>query len=180
MGLQWIYSTELTMPGWKMPIIFSKFFTIYSERFAKGTRKMRERRIHSSHVLPKTYTAICLCEKNESTGIGSNISQWHFGCFHLHSYRQQQIYCRVCNRICLIPYIWFLMRILDFGKCNPFGTAKAGERFAKELRKGGSWELLFSTTFIYVFMLFIEYVSLFLICIVCNVLFFQKWSNSHV
>ena len=82
-------------------------------------------------------------------GKRSNISQWHFGCFHLHSYRQQQIYCRVCNRICLIPYIWFLMRILDFGKCNPFGTAKAGERFAKELRKGGSWELLFSTTFIY-------------------------------
>ena len=80
-------------------------------------------------------------------GKRSNISQWHFGCFHLHSYRQQQIYCRVCNRICLIPYIWFLMRILDFGKCNPFGTAKAGERFAKELRKGGSWELLFSTTF---------------------------------
>ena len=29
------------------------FFTISSERFAKGTRKMRERRIHSSHVLPK-------------------------------------------------------------------------------------------------------------------------------
>ena len=43
------------------------------------------------------------------------------------------------------------MRILDFGKCNPFGTAKAGERFAKELRKGGSWELLFSTTFIYIY-----------------------------
>ena len=43
------------------------------------------------------------------------------------------------------------MRILDFGKCNPFGTAKAGERFAKELRKGGSWELLFSTTFIYTY-----------------------------
>ena len=84
-------------------------------------------------------------------GKRSNISQWHFGCFHIHSYRQQQIYCRVSNRICLIPYIWFLMRILDFGKCNPFGTAKAGERFAKELRKGGSWELLFSTTFIHIY-----------------------------
>ena len=33
--------------------IFSFFFTISSERFAKGARKMRERRIHSSHVLPK-------------------------------------------------------------------------------------------------------------------------------
>ena len=29
------------------------FFTISSERFAKGARKTRERRIHSSHVLPK-------------------------------------------------------------------------------------------------------------------------------
>ena len=29
------------------------FFTISSERFAKGARKIRERRIHSSHVLPK-------------------------------------------------------------------------------------------------------------------------------
>ena len=36
-----------------MLMIFSFFFTISSERFAKGTRKMRERRIHSSHVLPK-------------------------------------------------------------------------------------------------------------------------------
>ena len=33
--------------------IYSFFFTISSERFAKGARKMRERRIHSSHVLPK-------------------------------------------------------------------------------------------------------------------------------
>ena len=32
---------------------FFMFFTISSERFAKGARKMRERRIHSSHVLPK-------------------------------------------------------------------------------------------------------------------------------
>ena len=74
-------------------------------------------------------------------GKRSNISQWHVDCFHIHSYRQQLI--------CLIPYIWFLIRILDFGKCNPYGTAKGGERFAKDLRKGGSWELLFSTTFIY-------------------------------
>ena len=80
-------------------------------------------------------------------GKRSNISQWHVGCFHIHSYRQQHIYCIVCNRICLIPYIWFLIRILDCGKCNPYGTAKAGERFAKDLRKGVSWELLFSTTF---------------------------------
>ena len=29
------------------------FFTISSERFAKGARKMRERRIHPSHVVPK-------------------------------------------------------------------------------------------------------------------------------
>ena len=33
--------------------IYSFFFTILSERFAKGARKMGERRIHSSHVLPK-------------------------------------------------------------------------------------------------------------------------------
>ena len=64
----------------------------------------------------------------------------------IHSCKQQPIYCIVCIRVCLIPYIWFLIRILDFGKCNPYGTAKGGERFAKDLRKGGSWELLFSTT----------------------------------
>ena len=64
----------------------------------------------------------------------------------IHSCKQQPIYCIVWIRVCLIPYIWFLIRILDFGKCNPYGTAKGGERFAKDLRKGGSWELLFSTT----------------------------------
>ena len=67
----------------------------------------------------------------------------------IHSCKQQPIYCIVYIRVCLIPYIWFLIRILDFGKCNPYGTAKGGERFAKDLRKGGSWELLFSTTPIY-------------------------------
>ena len=67
----------------------------------------------------------------------------------IHSCKQQPIYCIVCIRFCLIPNIWFLIRILDFGKCNPYGTAKGGERFAKDLRKGGSWELLFSTTPIY-------------------------------
>ena len=69
----------------------------------------------------------------------------------IHSCKQQPIYCIVCIRVCLIPYIWFLIRILDFGKCNPYGTAKGGERFAKDLRKGGSWELLFSTTPIYTY-----------------------------
>ena len=49
----------------------------------------------------------------------------------IHSCRQQPIYCIVCIRVCLIPYIWFLIRIPDFGKCNPYGTAKGGERFAK-------------------------------------------------
>ena len=34
-------------------IVSTVFFTLSSERFAKGARKMRERRIHSSHVLPK-------------------------------------------------------------------------------------------------------------------------------
>ena len=69
----------------------------------------------------------------------------------IHSCKQQPIYCIVCIRVCLIPYIWFLIRILDFGNCNPYGAAKGGERFAKDLRKGGSWELLFSTTPIYRF-----------------------------
>ena len=69
----------------------------------------------------------------------------------IHSCKQQPIYCIVCVRFCLIPNIWFLIRILDFGKCNPYGTAKGGERFAKDLRKGGSWELLFSTTPIYIY-----------------------------
>ena len=32
--------------------IYSIFFTISSERFAKGARKMRERRIHSNHACP--------------------------------------------------------------------------------------------------------------------------------
>ena len=110
--------------------IYSSFFTISSERFAKGARKMRERRIHSSHVLPK------------------DISQWHFGCFH--SFVQTtadllySLYSSLFGSIYLIPDTnsWFW-------KCNPYGTAKGGERFAKDLRKGGSWELLFSTTPIY-------------------------------
>ena len=53
------------------------------------------------------------------------------------------------DQIASILYNKFLIRSLDFGKCNPYGTAKAGERFAQGLQKGGSWELLFSTTFIY-------------------------------
>ena len=59
---------------------------------------------------------------------------------------------KVCGRsakdqIASILYNKFLIRNLNLGKCNPYGTAKAGERFAQGLRKGGSWELLFSTTF---------------------------------
>ena len=78
----------------------------------------------------------------------------------IRSCKQQPIYCIliVCIRVCLIPYIWFLIRILDFGKCNPYGTAKGGERFAKDLRKGGSWELLFCTTPIYIH-IYIYYIS---------------------
>ena len=43
---------DLTMPGWEIPIIFLKFFTVYSERFAKGARKMRERRIYPLEPCP--------------------------------------------------------------------------------------------------------------------------------
>ena len=82
MGLQWLYPTEMTMPGWEMPIIFYRLFTIHSERFAKGARKMRERRIHSSHVLPKICTAICLREKNESTGIAPREKKQHITSYH--------------------------------------------------------------------------------------------------
>ena len=48
------------------------------------------------------------------------------------------------------------MRILDFGKCSPYGTAKGGERFAK----GGSWELLFSTTCIYIYIYIYTYINI--------------------
>ena len=117
---------------------------------AKGSRKARER-----------------CAKDVSTGAMScpkwaafsHAWYWSKGkeaTYHndilvasIHSCKQQPIYCIVCIRVCLIPYFWLLIRILDFGKCNPYGTAKGGERFAKDLRKGGSWELVFSTTPIY-------------------------------
>ena len=120
-----------------------------------GSRKARERcakDVSTRAMSCPKFAQLFVSARNMKAQAGlqgkrSNISQWHVDCFHIHSYRQH-IYCIVCNRICLIPYIWFLIRILDFGKCNPYGTAKGGERFAKDLRKGGSWELLFSTTFI--------------------------------
>ena len=136
------------------------FFINYLRFIAKGSRKARERcaKDVSTRAMscPKFAQLFASARQMKAQallqGKRSNISQWHVGCFHIHSYRQQHIYCIVCNRICLIPYIWFLIRILDFGKCNPYGTAKAGERFAKDLRKGVSWELLFSTTFIYIYL----------------------------
>ena len=44
------------------------------------------------------------------------------------------------------------MRILDFGKCSPYGTAKGGEKFAKDLRKGvpGNFYLA-QPAFIYIY-----------------------------
>ena len=132
---------DMTMPGWEMLMTFS-----FCLRFrAKGSRKAHER-----------------CAKDVSTRAmscpRSNISQWHFGCFHsfVQTTTDLLIVIIVCTRVCLIWNIWFLMRILDFGKCNPYGTAKGGERFAKDLRKGGSWELFFSTTPIYKSVFFIS------------------------
>ncbi len=66
----------------RCPSFFYRLFTIHSERFAKGARKMRERRIHSSHVLPKICTAICLREKNESTGIAPREKKQHITSYH--------------------------------------------------------------------------------------------------
>ena len=72
----------------------------------------------------------------------------------IHSCRQQPIYCVVCLRVCLIWYIWFLIRILDFGKCNPYGAAKGSERFAKDLRKGvpGNFHVAHFAMYIYIYL----------------------------
>ena len=49
----------------------------------------------------------------------------------IHSCKQQPMYCIVCIRVCLIPYIWFLIRILDFGKCNPRKEAKDSRKICE-------------------------------------------------
>ena len=123
--------------------IYSFFF-----RFrAKGSRKARERcaKDVSSRAMscPKwaAFSHAWFWSKGKEATYHNDILV-----ASIHSCKQQPICCIVCIRVCLITYIWFLIRILDFGKCNPYGTAKGGERFAKDLRKGGSWELLFSTT----------------------------------
>ena len=125
---------------------------------AKGSRKARER--CAKDVSPRAMS----CPKWAAFSHAWYWPQGKEATYHndilvasIHSCKQQPIYCIVCIRVCLIPYIWFLIRILDFGKCNPYGTAKGGERFAKDLRKGGSWELLFSTTPIYMYYDYIDW-----------------------
>ncbi len=137
MGLQWIYPTEMTMPGWEMPIIF---FINYLRFIAKGSRKARERcaKDVSTRAMscPKFAQLFVSARKMKAQallqGKRSNISQWHVGCFHIHSYRQQHIYCIVCNRICLIPNIfdsWYEFSTLE--NVTLMGPRKSRERFAK-------------------------------------------------
>ena len=96
------------------------FFHFFLRFRAKGSRKARER-----------------CAKDVSTRAmscpRSNISQWHFGCFHsfVQTTTDLSIVIIVCIRVCLIWYIWFLIRILDFGKCNPYGTAKDSRKICE-------------------------------------------------
>ena len=107
--------------------IYSFFFTISSERFAKGARKMRERRIHSSHVLPKWNAfshAWCWSKGKEATYHNDILV------VSIHSCKQQPIYCIVCSS--LFDFIYLIPDTNSwFWKCNPYGTAKGGERFAK-------------------------------------------------
>ena len=131
-------------------------YSIYSFflRFrAKGSRKARER------CVKDVSTRAMSCPKWAAFSHAWYWSKGKEATYHndilvasTHSCKQQPMYCIVCIRVCLIPYIGFLIRILVFGKCNPYGTAKGGERFAKDLRKGGSWELLFSTSPIYTYL----------------------------
>ena len=127
--------------------IGDSIYSIFSRFRAKGSRKARER------CAKDVSTRAMSCPKWAAFSHAWYWSKAKEATYHndilvasIHSRKQQPIYCIVCIWVCLIPYIWFLIRILDFGKCNPYGTAKGGERFAKDLRKGGSWELLFSTT----------------------------------
>ena len=113
---------------------------------AKGSRKARQTcaKDVSTRAMPcPKWVASWFLSKGKEATYHNDIlvASIHDSC------KQQPIYCIVCIRVCLIPYIWFLIRILDFGKCNPYGAAKGGESFAKG---GGSWELLFSTTPIYI------------------------------
>ena len=142
--------------------------SIYTHFFYDFERKVRERRAKDAR---KTYPLEPCPAQN-----GLHLAMPDIGpTYHndilvasIHSCKQQPIHCIVCIRVCLIPYIWFLIRILDFGKCNPYGTAKGGERFAKDLRKGGSWELLFSTTPIYIYIcVYFWYVDV-EICTICD------------
>ena len=71
----------------------------------------------------------------------------------MHSCKQQPIYGIVCIRVCLIPWIdsWYEFLILENA------TLMGPRKEAKDLRKGVSWELLFSTTPIYIYTFFVVY-----------------------
>ena len=97
---------------------------------AKGSRKARQTcaKDVSTRAMPcPKWAASWFWSKGKEATYHNDIlvASIHDSC------KQQPIYCIVCIRVCLIPYIWFLIRILDFGKCNPYGAAKGGERFAK-------------------------------------------------
>ena len=61
------------------------------------------------------------------------------------------------------------MRILDFGKCSPYGTAKGGEKFAKDLRKGvpGNFYLA-QPAFIYIYIYIYIYIHKYLHTVHCT------------
>ena len=110
-------------------IVSTHFFLRFR---AKGSRKARER------CAKDVSTRAMSCPKWAAFSHAWYWSKGKEATYHddilvasIYSCKQQPIYCIVCIRVCLIPYIWFLIRILDFGKCNPYGTAKGRERFAK-------------------------------------------------
>ena len=109
---------------------------------AKGSRKARQTcaKDVSTRAMPcPKWAASWFWPKGKEATYHNDIlvASIHDSC------KQQPIYCIVCIRVCLIPYIWFLIWILDFGKCNPYWGR---ERRRKICERG----VLFSTTPIYI------------------------------
>ena len=54
----------------------------------------------------------------------------------IHSCKQQPLFCIVCIRVCLIPYIWFLIRILELENATLMGPRKEAKDSRKICERG--------------------------------------------
>ena len=117
--------------------IGDSIFSFFSRFRAKGSRKARER------CAKDVSTRAMSCPKWAAF---SHAWYWSKGkeatrndilVAPIHSCKQQPMYCIVCIRVCLIPYIWFLIRILDFWKMQPLWDRERRRKIRERFAKGG-------------------------------------------